>query len=252
LPPKDLILGKITKKRKFSHKIFIILRAINLWIEIVEPNQNLRSLLAWHLERAGYRVHQSPTLAVAYDRARTQLPLLAIVAADLPDGEGLDFCQWLAPRGHCLSLMLSARTEESEVVRALRAGADDYLKKPFGIPEFLARAEALLRRSQISTISAAMPSNWRCGDLDIDLVRRRVSSGGLPIDLTPQEFSLLYVLAQANGEPISRVELLNRAWDSVDNPRTVDTHILSLRKKLPHPEAIVTQRKLGYQLIIDN
>jgi two-component system OmpR family response regulator len=223
-----------------------------LWIEIIEPNQNLRSLLAWHLEQSGYRVRQAGDLATVFDRWQSALPLMAIVAAELPDGEGLELCRWLVGRGNCPILILSARIGEADIVAALAAGADDYLKKPFGMPEFLARVKALLRRSQITQPQPqTMPSTWQCGDLRIDIIRRRVYHDDEPIELTPQEFSLLYVLAQANGAPVSRSTLLDRAWSSVDNPRTVDTHILSLRKKLPHPESIVTQRKLGYRLVIN-
>jgi two-component system, OmpR family, response regulator len=146
----------------------------------------------------------------------------------------------------------NARIEEREIVKALEGGADDYLKKPFGMSEFMARSRSLLRRvSPVETQS--LPSTWQWGDLQIDLVRRRVYYGDELIDLTPQEFSLLYVLIQANGEALSRGELLQRAWDAdVDNPRTVDSHILSLRKKLPDPKSIVTQRGIGYALILNS
>jgi two-component system, OmpR family, response regulator len=229
-------------------------------IHIIEGNHNLRSLLAWHLQQAGYQVQQSSTLAQAHQSCRQELPTLAIVDSDLPDGEGIEFCQWLYPQGNSSILMLSARIREIDLVTALQAGVDDYLKKPFGMPEFLARVAALIRRNRtISTI----PTDMTYGDLRIDLVRRciylrdRSLAKLLPqqkpletrIDLSPQEFSLLYVLAQANGRPVHRSELLKRAWDiDVDNPRTVDSHILSLRKKLGHPDRIETIRKVGYRL----
>lgn len=168
--------------------------------------------------------------------------------------------------------MLSARIREIDLVTALQAGVDDYLKKPFGMPEFLARVAALLRRSRTLT---TIPNDLTYGDLRIDLVRRCIylknrlqsarvaasssntaSSAQPPetrIDLSPQEFSLLYVLAQANGRPVHRRELLKRAWDiNVDNSRTVDSHVLSLRKKLGHPDPIETVRKVGYRLNYEN
>jgi two-component system, OmpR family, response regulator len=228
-------------------------------IHVIEGNQNLRSLLAWHLQQAGYQVQQSATLAQAYQRCQQELPTLAIVDSDLPDGAGLEFCQWLFPQGNSLMLMLSARIQERDLVSALQAGVDDYLKKPFGMPEFLARVGALLRRSRLAV---TIPNDLTYGHLRIDLVRRcvylrdRVERVGtstrttdLRIDLSPQEFSLLYVLAQANGRPVHRSELLKRAWDiDIDNPRTVDTHVLTLRKKLGHPDPIETVRKVGYRL----
>jgi two-component system, OmpR family, response regulator len=215
-------------------------------IHIIEGNHNLRSLLAWHLQQVGYQVKQSPTLAQAYQCCQQELPTLAIVDSDLPDGEGIEFCQWLYPQGNSLILMLSARIREIDLVTALQAGVDDYLKKPFGMPEFLARVEALLRRNRLST---AIPTDISYGDLRIDLVRRCIYLRTRSIDLSPQEFSLLYVLIQANGRPVHRSELLKRAWDiDVDNPRTVDSHVLSLRKKLGDPDPIETVRKVGYRL----
>ena len=215
-------------------------------IYVIEGNHNLRSLLTWHLQQAGYQVQQSSTLAQAYQCCTQQLPTLAIVDSDLPDGEGIEFCQWLYPQGNSLMLMLSARIREIDLVSALHAGVDDYLKKPFGMPEFLARVAALLRRSRSMT---TIPTDMTCGELRIDLVRRCIYLRNRSIDLSPQEFSLIYVLAQANGRPVHRSELLKRAWDiNVDNSRTVDSHVLSLRKKLGHPDPIETVRKVGYRL----
>jgi two-component system, OmpR family, response regulator len=215
-------------------------------IHVIEGNHNLRSLLIWHLQQAGHQVRQSSTLAQAYQSCEQELPILAIIDSDLPDGEGLEFCQWLYPRGNSLILMLSARIREIDLVNALQAGVDDYLKKPFGLPEFLARVEALLRRTRAAT---TMPTDMTYGDLRIDLVRRCIYLRNRSIDLSPQEFSLIYVLAQANGRPVHRNELLKRAWDiDIDNPRTVDSHVLSLRKKLGHPDPIETVRKVGYRL----
>jgi two-component system, OmpR family, response regulator len=230
-------------------------------IHVIEGNHNLRSLLTWHLHQAGYHVQQSATLAQAYQQCDRELPTLAIVDSDLPDGEGVEFCEWLYPRGNSLILMLSARIRDIDLVSALQAGVDDYLKKPFGMPEFLARVAALLRRTRGMT---TIPTEMTYGHLRIDLVRRCLylsdKAQGLSqalhpqklletrIDLSPQEFSLLYVLAQANGRPVHRRELLKRAWDDIDNPRTVDSHVLSLRKKLGHPDPIETVRKIGYRL----
>jgi two-component system, OmpR family, response regulator len=215
-------------------------------IHVIEGNHNLRSLLTWHLQQAGHQVRQSSSLAQAYQFCEQELPILAIIDSDLPDGAGIEFCQWLYPRGNSLILMLSARIREIDLVNALQAGVDDYLKKPFGLPEFLARVEALLRRTRAAT---TMPTDMTYGDLRIDLVRRCIYLRNRSIDLSPQEFSLIYVLAQADGRPVHRNELLKRAWDiEIDNPRTVDSHVLSLRKKLGHPDPIETVRKVGYRL----
>lgn len=217
-------------------------------ILIIQGNPHLRSLLGWHLQQAGYICQQADTL----DRARGILarrqPPLVVLDSDLPDGDGVELCRWLYQQKQSLILVLSARTNQSDIVAGLEAGADDYLKKPFGMHEFLARVEALLRRLRVT--SAPLYLNY--GDLRIDLVQRRVRLQGTYIDLTPQEFSLLYVLTQAEGTPLSRSELLNRAWpDAIDNPRTIDTHVLSLRKKLdiaPERTSLIqTVRNVGYR-----
>lgn len=222
------------------------MRAIR--VQIVGGNPHLRSLLGWHLQQGGYKVSQSPGIHPARETFLSFQPTLVILDTELPDGDGLELCSWLRRHPQVLILMLSARSTEADVVAGLKAGADDYLTKPFGMQEFLARVEALMRRSR----SLVPPASLDYGDLKIDLVQRRVRFQETDIDLTPQEFSLLYVLAQAEGVPLSRSELLRRAWpDAIDNPRTVDTHILSLRKKIEvdprQPSLIQTIRNVGYR-----
>jgi two-component system OmpR family response regulator len=221
----------------------------SLTIAIVEGNPHLRSLLGWHLQQVGYSVKQAANIAQAKSTFEQRPPKLIILDAELPDGNGLEFCTQLQQQYQPLILILSARTGEKEVVAGLKAGADDYLTKPFGMQEFLARVEALLRRSRSSIAPLYLDYN----DLKIDLVQRRAQVREHFIDLTPQEFSLLYVLAQAEGGTLSRSELLRRAWpDAIDNPRTIDTHILSLRKKIElnprQPNLIQTVRNIGYRL----
>jgi two-component system OmpR family response regulator len=221
-------------------------------IQIVEGNPHLRSLLGWHLQQAGYRVVQSADLARARETFQAQRPNLLVLDAQLPDGDGIEFCRWASKQTEAHILVLSARTTEADVVAGLRAGADDYLTKPFGMQEFLARVEAMARR--MGRMQA--PASLTYGDLNIDLVHRRVRYGQTFIDLTPQEFSLLYVLTQAAGSALSRSDLLQRAWpDAIDNPRTVDTHVLSLRKKIEidprQPSIIQTVRNVGYRFNVE-
>lgn len=221
-------------------------------IQIVEGNPHLRSLLGWHLQQVGYWVHQSADLQQAREVFLHREPSLVILDSELPDGDGVEFCRWLQQQRQSLILMLSARNSESDIVAGLRAGADDYLTKPFGMQEFLARVEALTRRSR----TMIAPAMLDYGDLKIDLIQRRVRYKEELIDLTPQEFSLLYVLAQAAGMPLSRSELLRRGWpDAIDNHRTVDTHVLSLRKKIEvdprQPNLIQTVRNVGYRFNVE-
>lgn len=223
-----------------------------VYISIVEGNPHLRSLLAWHLQQSGYLVQQFANLQQAKQAFSNRQPTLVIIDSDLPDGDGLELCQWLYQQRQSLILVLSARNGEKDVVAGLQAGADDYLRKPFGMQEFMARVEVLVRRLRVSNA----PLHLDYGSLKIDLAQRRVQYKGEYIELTPQEFSLLYVLAQADGAPLSRSELLRRAWpDAIDNPRTIDTHVLSLRKKIEtdprQPSLIQTVRNVGYRFNIE-
>ncbi|WP_009631421.1 response regulator transcription factor [Synechocystis sp. PCC 7509] len=221
-------------------------------IEIIEGNPHLRSLLSWHLQQLGYRMYQSANLTQGREIFLTQQPTLVVIDSDLPDGDGVEFCRWLQLQQQPLILMLSARNTEADIVTGLQAGADDYLTKPFGMQEFMARVEALLRRKR----TPVAPVYLDYGTLQIDLIQRRIRFQGEFVDLTPQEFSLLYVLAQANGEALSRSELLRRAWpDAIDNPRTIDTHVLSLRKKIEidarSPSIVQTVRNVGYRFNLE-
>ncbi|MBE9222872.1 response regulator transcription factor [Cyanobacterium stanieri LEGE 03274] len=223
-----------------------------IYISIVEGNPHLRSLLGWHLQQAGYITHQYSTIQQARKNLSQNPSTLMIIDSDLPDGDGVEFCRWLSQSSQTLILILSAKIGEKDVVNGLKAGADDYIKKPFGMQEFLARVESLLRRFRVNNA----PLILDFGDLKIDLVQRRVEFRGEFIDLTPQEFSLLYVLTQAQGIALSRTELLRRAWpEEIENQRTIDTHVLSLRKKIEvdprQPNLIQTVRNVGYRFNLE-
>lgn len=221
-------------------------------ILIVEDNPHLRSLLDWQLLQNGYRSMAVGTLAEGHEWLKTNWPEIVVLDLQLPDGDGIDFCRWLRQQAETCILILSFRGSEGEKVVGLKAGADDYLVKPFGMQEFLARIEALARRLR----SKAPPIVLQFGPLTIDPVQRRVALGEQVVDLTPQEFSLLYVLAQRPGTPFTREDLLRLAWpEGIDNPRTVDTHVLTLRKKIEynprHPRFIQTVRSIGYQFLLE-
>ncbi len=223
-----------------------------IYISIIEGNPHLRSLLGWHLQQAGYATQLYGTIGQMKNSFANHQPSLVVVDSDLPDGSGIDFCRWLYQNHQCVVLVLSARNTEKDIVNGLKSGADDYLTKPFGMQEFMARVESLLRRFRFNHA----PLSLDFGDLKIDLVQRRVQFMGEFIDLTPQEFSLIYILAQAQGIALSRADLLRRAWpEAIDNPRTIDTHVLSLRKKIEidprQPNLIQTVRNVGYCLNLD-
>jgi two-component system, OmpR family, alkaline phosphatase synthesis response regulator PhoP len=153
-------------------------------------------------------------------------------------------------------LILTARTEEADKVRGFRLGADDYVTKPFGILELLARVEAILRRRTVrETRSQPLPT--RFGDVEVDLAARVVRKAGHPVALTPMEFSLLIALLERRGGVVSRLDLLTQVWGNASDvlSRTVDTHIAELRRKLEtdasRPVHILTVRKAGYRLQVD-
>ncbi|GAB4215730.1 MAG: response regulator transcription factor [Synechococcales cyanobacterium] len=221
---------------------------VSTTIYILEGNPHLRGLLAWQLEQAGYQVKPFATAMAMQTAIEERSPHLVVIDGDLAEQEGLMLCRWVHQHSHALILILSGRQEEHHHIQALQAGADDYLCKPLSMQMFTAQVVSLVRRWQRTLI----PSELSFGDLQIDLVQRRVMRVQQAIDLTPQEFSLLFVLVQSAGTTLSRRELLRRAWsDHTNNPRTVDTHILSLRKKLmltpDQPSLIETIRNVGYR-----
>jgi len=150
-------------------------------------------------------------------------------------------------------LILTARGEESDKVRGLRLGADDYVTKPFGVLELLARVEALLRRATRDP-AAPEPDVERFGEVEVVSASRTVMRAGQPVALTPKEYELLVALLRRRGAVASRVELLTEVWgyNSAVMSRTVDTHIAELRRKLEEdlaaPQHILTVRKAGYRL----
>ncbi|WP_017326569.1 response regulator transcription factor [Synechococcus sp. PCC 7336] len=223
-----------------------------LQIQIVEGNPHLRTLLSWQLEKAGHIVRSCGSIQQAQAPLKRNITHILVLDGDLPDNSGLEFCRWAYQQMDAAIVLLSAKDSEADIVAGLEAGADDYLTKPMSMQVFTARVEAIARRIKRCT----PPSCLNYPSLRIDLVQRQVTVSERAVELTPQEFSLLFVLAQAAGEALSRSELLRRAWpDAIDNPRTVDTHILSLRKKLEtnpqQPHLIQTVRNVGYRLYPD-
>jgi two-component system, OmpR family, response regulator len=216
-------------------------------LALVVGNNNLRNVLATQLQQQQHQVKAAAGLGATQAHLLAAVPDLVVVDYDLADGTGIELCQWVRSVAPALPLlMLSTRLEEATITHALTY-TDDYLKKPFGMAEFLARVAVLLRRQSI------LPTVITLGPWRVDVIRRRVDYRGQPIDdLTPQEFSLLCVLLQAGGQPLDRPELMGRAWDEhMTNSRTVDNHILSLRKKLPQEHLIKTIRQQGYCLQIE-
>ena len=222
-------------------------------ILVVEDNPDLAYGLRNNLEIEGYGVEVVEDGSEGLTRARTGGPDLIILDLMLPGLDGYRVLRALRDEGRRMPvLILTARGEEADKVRGLRLGADDYVTKPFGVLELLARVEALLRRTAPSGGGAAPPE--RFGAIEIIPASRTVLRDGRPVGLTPKEFDLLLALLQRRGAVATRMELLTEVWgySAAVLSRTVDTHVAELRRKLEGdpaaPRHILTVRKAGYRL----
>jgi two-component system, OmpR family, alkaline phosphatase synthesis response regulator PhoP len=220
-------------------------------ILVVEDNTDLAYGLRNNLEIDGHVVDTVETGEQALTRVRTQAPDLILLDLMLPNLDGYQVLRRLRAEGHDMPvLILTARTEEADKVLGFRLGADDYVTKPFGVLELLARVGALLRRA---SRPAAPRSVERIGDIEINRDTRIVTRTGARVDLTPMEFDLLMALIGRRGGMASRIELLQEVWghSAAVVTRTVDTHVAELRRKLEadpaHPTHIMTVRKVGYR-----
>ena len=225
---------------------------MNPRILIVEDEEALTLLLRYNLEAAGYDVEIVGRGDEADTRMKEYTPDLMILDWMLPGLSGIELCRRLRARPDTKALpiiMLTARGEESERVRGLSTGADDYVVKPFSVPELLARVSALLRRSSPERVAEVLAF----GDLALDREKKRVSRGGRAIDLGPTEYRLLEFLMERPGRVFSREQLLDGVWgsDVYIDERTVDVHIGRLRKALNRgqdDDPIRTVRGAGYAL----
>lgn len=222
-------------------------------ILIVEDKRDMVTGLVFNLEAQGYEV------CVAYDgeegllAVEREKPDLIVLDIMLPKKDGFQVCRELREKAFDMPiLMLTARGEEADRVLGLEIGADDYLTKPFGVLELLARVKALLRRSQGQN---QVPEIYRFGDVEIDFKRYRATKEGNPVNLTPREVEMMKLFIQKRGETISRNQFLDEIWgyDRYPTTRTVDTHIAKLRKKLEQdpqsPRFIITIHGLGYKFL---
>ena len=219
-------------------------------ILIVEDESDLSLLLGYNLEAEGYTVENVERGDEAELRLAENAPDLVILDWMLPGVSGLEICRRLRARKSTRTLpviMVTARGEEAERVRGLSVGADDYVVKPFSVPELMARVRALLRRSRPERIAERL----NAGDLDLDRETRRVRRGARDIHLGPTEFRLLEYLLEKPGRVFSRAQLLDSVWGQAAeiDERTVDVHVGRLRKALSRgrePDPIRTVRGAGY------
>ncbi len=224
---------------------------------LVEDEPQIRRFVRLALEGQGCNVDETATAAAGLEAAGLMQPDLVILDLGLPDRDGLDFIRDLRAWADLPILVLSARSLESDKVAALDAGADDYLSKPFGVSELLARVRALLRRHARG--DDMTPLVHLCGGaVEVDLARRTVSRDGAPLHLTPIEFRLLATLIGHNDRVITHRQLLREVWGEghSESGHYLRIYVGRLRHKLEadptRPRHLLTETGVGYRFVIQD
>ncbi len=219
-------------------------------ILIVEDEESIQELLSYNFEAEGFAVRALDGSEDVVREILADKPDLILLDWMLPNMSGIEICRSLRARAETRDvpiIMLTARGEEAERVRGLATGADDYVVKPFSVPELIARAKSLLRRLSPDAVSDVL----KAGDLTLDRRTRRVQRAGRDIELSPTEFKLLEHLMQTPGRVYTRAQLLDAVWgrDVYVDERTVDVHVGRLRKSINRAREtnpIRTVRGMGY------
>ena len=217
-------------------------------IYIVEDDQNIREIESFALKNSGYQVEGFETAHDFYKKLEKQIPDLVLLDVMLPDEDGLEIVGTLRKRPDTKKMpiiMVTAKSSEIEKVKGLDAGADDYLTKPFGVMELIARVKAILRRT------VEKDKFLSVGDVFLDDEKRMVYVHGEPCTLTYKEYELLKLLLYHSGVVVSREIILDRVWgiDFEGESRTLDMHIRTLRQKLGEAGAMIrTVRNVGYMI----
>jgi DNA-binding response OmpR family regulator len=218
---------------------------------IVEDDDSMAVALRDGFEYEGYQVAVAKDGAAGLEMAIEGKPDLMVLDVMLPKMNGLDVCRQIRKDGNNLPIiMLTARGQEIDKVLGLKLGADDYITKPFGFLELMARVEALMRRAA----GGGTPKDeYEFGDVHVDFRKCEASKGGKPLQLSAREFRLLHYFIEHRGEVIGREKLLDAVWDYDKAPltRTVDMHVAKLRRKVEDsaadPKWIVTVHRIGYK-----
>jgi len=220
-------------------------------ILLIEDEAQIRRFVRTALEAEGHRVLESGTLVQGMVQVHETKPQLAILDLGLPDGDGISFIRELRTQSEMPVLVLSARSAEGEKIRALDAGADDYLTKPFSIGELLARVRALLRRNK--TDSAVTETSFRFGDVEVDLMRRKVTRNNRIVHLTPIEYRLLCAMLADTGKVMTYRHLLRAVWGNahIESNHYLRIYVSHLRQKLEddtaQPKHFLTETGVGYR-----
>ncbi len=226
-------------------------------ILIIEDETALRQGLRDNLEFEGYEVLTASDGPAGLAAIRDERPDLVVLDVILPRLSGFEICRTVRREGrHVPILMLTARSEEPDRVRGFDCGTDDYLVKPFSVPELLGRIKALLRRAE-GPAGQSPPERIAIGRVEIDFKRFEARRGGVRLKMARKEFGILRYLAGRKNEVVGRDELLNRVWgyDRYPTTRTVDNHIALLRAKIEldpaNPKYLLTFRGVGYKLVLE-
>lgn len=220
---------------------------------LVEDDRQIRRFVRSALEGEGWRVFEAETLRQGLVDAGTRKPDLVVVDLGLPDGDGVDLIRELRGWSQVPVIVLSARSDENDKVRALDAGADDYIEKPFGVAELLARVRANLRRPR-AVADGEAGAAMRFGDVEIDLATRTVTKAGVKVHLTPIEYRLLGVLVANAGRVLTQRHLLREVWgpSHVEHNHYLRVFMANLRHKLEsdpaQPTMLLTETGVGYRL----
>ncbi|MGF7046554.1 two-component system alkaline phosphatase synthesis response regulator PhoP [Paenibacillus sp. DS2015] len=229
---------------------------------VIEDEPTLARLLSYNLSQEGYEVTMEDHGLVGYERASQESFDLILLDLMLPGMNGFEILNKLRGQGVVTPIIiLTARNAEEEVVQGLKSGADDYITKPFGVSELLARVSAVMRRvsgriEDEKNAADSTSSMISLGQLEIFPEKYEVMLGGLSINLRPKEFEVLLYLARKPGVVLTRDDLMNEVWgfDYIGGQRTVDVHVSSLRKKLeldPESVHIDSIRGVGYKLVVN-
>lgn len=220
---------------------------------VVEDEPQMRRFLRASLTSHGYRFIEAETAAAAVLLASSHNPDLVLMDLGLPDGDGIELTRQMREWTRVPIVVISARGREDDKVTALDAGADDYLTKPFGVNELLARMRVALRHSATAASGAVSRPVLESGGLRVDLVRREVTRDGQPVHLTPIEYKLLVLLAQNAGKVLTHRQILKEVWGPAyaNQSHYVRVHMAELRKKVEtdpaRPRHIVTEQGVGYR-----
>ena len=220
---------------------------------MVEDEPQMRKFIRASLTSHGYRVLEAQRLQEALMLLTSHNPGLLLLDLGLPDGDGLDLTKQVREWSRVPIIVISARGREDDKVAALDAGADDYLTKPFGVNELLARMRVALRHAYAAGASADVQC-YDFGEVHVDLTRREVTCAGQPVHLTPIEYRLLVLLAQHAGKVLTHRQILKEVWGPAYTGQThyVRVQMAELRKKLElnpsRPKLLVTESGVGYRL----